>query len=31
VSAGGNVFELKSDWEGPNNHTTPGTKPVYLE
>jgi hypothetical protein len=32
VSAGGNVFELKTtDWEGPNNHTTPGTKPVYLE
>lgn len=31
VSAGGYVFELSSDWEGPNNHTTPGTAPVYLE
>lgn len=31
VSVGGHVFVLGSDWEGPNNHTTPGTAPVYLE
>lgn len=31
VSAGGYVFELTSDWEGPDNHTTAGTAPVYLE
>jgi hypothetical protein len=31
VSAGGYVFELGSDWEGPNNRTTAGTSPVYLE
>jgi hypothetical protein len=31
VSAGGYVFELSSDWEGPNHRTTPGTAPVYLE
>lgn len=31
VSAGGYVFELSSDWEGPNNQTTLGTAPVYLE
>jgi Lipoprotein LpqB beta-propeller domain/Sporulation and spore germination len=31
VSAGGYVFELSTDWEGPNHHTTPGTAPVYLE
>jgi hypothetical protein len=32
VSAGGAVFEQKRiDWEGPNNFTISGTKPVYLE
>jgi hypothetical protein len=31
VSVGGHVFVLGSDWEGPNNHTTAGTAPVYLE
>jgi hypothetical protein len=33
VSAGGYVFELGTDWEGPgpNHRTTAGTAPVYLE
>jgi hypothetical protein len=31
VSAGGYVFELGSDWEGPSHRTTPGTAPAYLE
>jgi hypothetical protein len=31
VSAGGAVFQETSDWEGPDNQTTYGTDPVYLE
>jgi hypothetical protein len=31
VSAGGAVFQETSDWEGPNNQTTYGSNPVYLE
>ena len=31
VSAGVGVFQETSDWEGPNNQTTYGSNPVYLE
>jgi hypothetical protein len=31
VSAGPGVFQETSDWEGPNNQTTYGSSPVYLE
>jgi hypothetical protein len=31
VSAGPGVFQETSDWEGPNNQTTYGSNPVYLE
>jgi hypothetical protein len=31
VSAGAGVFQETSDWEGPNNQTTYGSNPVYLE
>ena len=31
VSAGVGVFQETSDWEGPNNRTTYGSNPVYLE
>src|SRR5262249_15256701 len=31
VPVGKPVFMLGSAWEGPNNHTPPGTAPVYLE